>query len=209
MNADRTEWWYTPPSGPLYDFDDSLVDGRDRTQTRRWLVGFNGRVLEPADNVQLGWRSASGALVTVGTFHPSPDADRESHRLTAAWMLDGVQFYAPGPPATRTLTGADHLRQVSRDNALWSKGNLRVDASQAPSFSATVSGGTLVHTDGGSVVVVSRGIPLDRLRVRTLPKPAEGYPVDPRQPQTTTALDSEWDAFFEDRPDLFRAGHEL
>lgn len=202
MSIAQPRWWYVPPVDALYDFDDCLVDDTDRASAKRWLAGFNGRVGEPAENVQLAWRAPTGAQVAIGTFHPRAHEDSTNHRATAAWMLDSVQFYQPGPPGTRTLMGADHLKQISQDDSLWLAADFTVNGRKVPLSVATISGVTIGHTPDGTVIVAHRGLPPEQLSVRALPNHSQGYRVDPWQPQTTTALQSEWNQFFADRPDL-------
>ncbi len=205
VRKDPGGWWYVPPDGPLYEFEDALVDGSCRVGAKRWLAGFNGRVGEPAENVQLAWRSPTGARTVIGTFPPGVDARRSTHHFNAACQLDSVQFYQPGPPATPTLRGFEHLLRLSQNDSLWLAWDLTVDAIRVPAFVTTVDEETIAHSQDGSVVVVGVGLPPDQLRVRLVTSPAAGYPVDPWRPQTVAALDSEWNAFFQDRPDLVPA----
>lgn len=202
MSKDLGGFWYVPPHGPLYDFDDAAVDGLARAGAKRWLAGFNGRVGRPAQNVELAWRCPTGARVAVGTFPSGVDVRRENHRISAVWMLDSVQFYRPGPPATPFVLGFEHVQRLSQDAGLWRPWNLLVDGIRVPASFAEVDEATIAHSEDGSVVVASVGVPLDQLRVRNVPSSSVGYPVDPWRPQTVAALESEWDAFFQDRPDL-------
>lgn len=202
VSRDPGGWWYVPPNGPLYDFDDAAVDGSARAGAKRWLAGFNGRVGEAAQNVELAWRCPTDARVAVGTFPSRVAARWENHRFNAVWLLDSVPFYRPGPPATPAVLGFEHLERLSRDDALWRPWDLLVDAIRVPAFLAEVDEATVAHSEDGSVVVASVGVPIDQIRVRRVPSPAAEYPVDPWRPQTVAALNSQWDAFFRDRPDL-------
>lgn len=191
-----------PSNHTLYDFDDAAVDRSARAGAKRWLAGFNGRIGEPAHDVQLAWRGPTGAQVAVGTFPSVVDERRENHRISALWMLDSVQFYRPGPPATPSMLGFEQAQQLSQDDGLWDACDLLIDAIRVPASLAEVGEAVVAHSEDGSVVVASIGVPLDQLRVRRVPSPAVGYPVDPWRPQTVAALESEWDEFFQDRPDL-------
>lgn len=202
VSRDPDGWWYVPPNGPLYEFDDAAVDGSARAGAKRWLAGFNGRVGEPAENVQLAWRCRSDARVAIGTFPPRSEAPPATQRFNAVVLLDSVQFYRPGPPATPTVQGFEHLQRLSQDDALGCAWALPIDAIPVPAFVTTVDEATIAHSEDGAVVVVSVGVPRDQLRVRQVPSPAAGYSVDPWRPQGVAALNSEWDAFFQDRPDL-------
>ncbi len=99
VTADKVPW-YTPPTFTPFEFDDSNFLGEQRWPAVRWLPAFNGARGEPAQNIQLGWRSADGAQVSVGTYAEPVQSYPDSWaRSSAVLILSGLHFANPGPPS--------------------------------------------------------------------------------------------------------------
>lgn len=205
MVSDPAQRWYTPPTFPLFEFDDSFLSRVERRGAQRWLPSFNGRIGDPAQNVQLGWRSASGAQVSVGTFGEGAAGGSDtSNRSSPAWMLSGVQFYDPGPPLTPAVKTSADIRRLSEQDELWRDGELVVDGEPLHAFTAVVRGLLGGYAVTGDLVLafVTKALDADVIPVRSLVDGAKAYPVDPTKGHTLPEIDQEWQDFFRDRPDL-------
>lgn len=121
MTSTDDRLWYTPPPFSPFEFDDSYLPGDQHPRARRWMSGFNGAIGEPAQNVQLGWRSDSGAQVAIGTFEDKAQFTDSSGRMSAVWMLDGLQFASPGPPVAYAVKSGTDMQRLAQQTSCGSK----------------------------------------------------------------------------------------
>lgn len=198
------EPYYTPPDFPVYEFDDARLVAVGRSDATRWLSGLGGRIGYPAQQVQLSWRMPREAQVLVCSTRAQPSESPRLRRSTALFQIDNSQFYDPGPPPRPALTGRDHIDRLADDSAIWRRGEVTIDEEPARAELTEVVGCRVGYAAVGDVVVyfVHRGLGDDPFALRRLPRPANGYRIDPTMPHSVVELEREWDEFFHDRPDL-------
>ena len=197
--------WYTPPTFTPFEFDDSHLPGQQRRQAVRWLPSFNGARGEPTQNVQLGWRSADGAQVDVGTYANHAQGYPDSWaRSSAVLILSGLHFANPGPPVRYTVKTTADVRKLAEQDDLWHEDELVVNETSTPAVTAKIKGFRLgyAHTEHTLVAFVAGGIGADVVRVRSLSAESQGYTVDPLSGHTLSEVDQEWQDFFRERPEL-------
>lgn len=197
--------WYKPPPFPLFEFDDSALPCAHRQGARRWIPGFSGAIGEPAQNVELGWRSLGGAQVAIRTFSDNACARPDSWaRESAVLILSGLQFASPGPPVRRVVASGADVKGLAEQDELWHESELVVNVTSTRAVAAVLRGLHVGYAKTGDVVIafVAGGIGNGIVQVRSLSADSEGYVVDPRTPLTLTEVDHEWQDFFHERPDL-------
>ncbi len=204
--VDRDELpWYTPPSFTPFEFDDSYLPQDQRRHARRWLPGFNGAKGEPAQNVQLGWRSKDGAQVGVGTYEDTPHRFGDSGaRISAVLILSGLQFASPGPPVSWAVTTTVDVTELAEQDEIWHDGDVVIDGTPIQAVTADIRGFRVGYAKASGVLIafVTGGIGGESVRVRSLPDDSADYTADPRTPLTLAEVDQEWKDFFRERPDL-------
>lgn len=197
--------WYVPPEFGLYEFDDTSLTVRPGAPARRWFPHFNGRVGQPADEVQLGWRDHTGRQVVVGTMvaSTSPLPVEPSARGSVAFMvLGGKQLWIPDRVHGRGAELRAQLALAETDAREWSRSQVVVDGTPYPSRLTTLVGATAGYTVTGDhlVTFAAVGIEADEIRPRATDSPSEAYAVDPTEPHTTDELEQDWLDFFRDFP---------
>lgn len=206
VNADEHPW-YTPPSFTPFEFDDLHLPPDRRWQARRWLPGFNGARGEPAQNIQLGWRSADGAQVGIGTYEDTPHRFGDSGaRISAVFILSGLQFARPGPPVTWVVRTTADMTSLAEQDELWHEGEVVVDGTSTLAVTADIRGFHLGYAKMEQVLItfVAGGIGRGIMHMRSLPDDSKDYTADPHVPHTLAEVDQEWQDFLYERPDLER-----
>jgi len=204
MTSTDDRLWYTPPPFSPFEFDDSYLPGDQHPRARRWMSGFNGAIGEPAQNVQLGWRSDSGAQVAIGTFEDKAQFTDSSGRMSAVWMLDGLQFVSPGPPVAYAVKSGTDMQRLAQQDELWLESELVVDGASTRAVRAVLRGFHVGYARTRDVVIafVAGGLGNDIVHVRSLRDDSQDYAANPNTPHTLIEMDAEWRLFFQERPDL-------
>lgn len=196
--------WYEPPEFGVYEYDDAYAESGaqlrpDDGAGRRWLLGHQGQVGHPAEEVHLAW--GNGEVVAVawtGRRHSS--APHMDARITAAMMaVDGPIAWCThhGPPRG---TSRDVLRYAETAD-LWHPRELTIDGTARPGFGAEIGqvrvgyalldDELIVGVAGTNLATPARDVPL-ALRVLANPAP---YALDPFRPHRTVDHAAEWGRF--------------
>ena len=197
--------WYVPPAFPLFEFDDTQLAVDADVPARRWFPHFNGKVGQPADEVQLGWRHLSGRQVVVGTMSVSASSTsvHTSGRGSAVLMvLGGLQLWIPN----RVHVGGEEFNALSNrassDAGPWVPSPIIVDGGSFTSYVTALVGAVAGYTVAGERLLTFAAVGLDptQIRLRAMGAPSAEYAIDPTEPHSTKELEQEWQDFFRDNP---------
>lgn len=159
----RTEPGYHPPGFPLFEaaFDDAEAG------VRRWLLGGNGLVTEPATDVTLAARRGGEAAVVTSSRWP----DEVEARVAALQALTALS-------ALPVFAGADALLAHAGADGRWAPADVEVDGEARRLTATTIAGVTAAYSWVGAAHFAVAG--RRAVAVRSLDHAAgAAYPLSP------------------------------
>lgn len=182
----QTACVFLPAPFDLIELDDATA--ADRERPRRLLLHANGLVVEPAEQVLLGWIGSSGAQVTTATRrYAGPFSPEDSGRADAIYLASNIALDGAGAPLLPLQEWGRLQATSGAGDPRWYQAAVAIDDCPAQAEAIDVelgSFGWLAHDDLIAAFAL-RQLPVHDLRLRTLRQAsAARYPCNPLTPRT-------------------------